>query len=113
MKETTYRLKKAFRETGQAELADLLVVAQQHYLYLEIAERPMEILPGLIPAQFGKSKGLPRKPLGRMAWTGNPKKWRLQLYKWSDEWWDEKNDAGTIGGTPEDCLTEAVLGWGA
>ena len=73
----------------------------------------MQILPGLIPARFGKSKGPPRTPLGRMVWTGDPKDWRLQLYKWSDECWDEDNDAGTYGGTPEQCIKEAVLGWGA
>jgi len=39
--------------------------------------------------------------------------WRLQLYKWSDECWDEGNKAGIRGGTPERCLKEAVLGWGA
>jgi len=113
VKETISRLKKAFKKTDQAELADLVLVAQQHYLYLETIERPMEIMPGLILARFGKSKGPPRTPLGRMVWTGDPKDWCLQLYKWSDECWDEDNDAGTDGGTPEQCIEEAVLGWGA
>lgn len=112
VKDTTIRLKKAFKGTGEAELADLVIIAQQHYLYLETAERPVEILPGLISARFGKGKGAPRKPLGRMVWTGNPERWGFQLYKWSDEWWDEHNDGNTLGGTPEECLAEAVLGWG-
>ena len=64
-------------------------------------------------ASPGRQQAPPRKPLGRMVWTGDPKRWRLQLYKWSDECWDEDNDAGTLGGTPEQCLEEAVLGWGA
>lgn len=113
VKEAISHLRKAFKETSEAEFNDLVVIAQQHYLYLETVGRPMEILPGLISAQFAKSKGQLRKPLGRMVWTGNPKSWRLQLYKWSDECWDEDNDTGTCGGTPEECLTEAVLGWGA
>jgi hypothetical protein len=113
VRETTRVLKKAFKKVGPAELAALVVVAQQHYLYLETAGRLMDVMPGLIPARFGKSKGPPRTPLGRMVWTGDPRKWRLQLYKWSDECWDEGNDAGMAGGTPEECITEAVLGWGA
>lgn len=113
VREATSRLREAFKETGESEFNDLVVIAQQHYLYLETVERPMEILPGLISARFAKSKGRPPKPLGRMVWTGNTKKWRFQLYKWSDECWDEHNDAGTRGGTPEECMAEAVLGWGA
>ncbi len=113
VKATTQRLKAAFKETGDGEFADLAVIAQQHYLYLESVERPREIMPGLINARFGKARGPRRTPLGRMVWTGDPERWRLELYKWSDERWDEENDAGTVGGTPEECVVEATLGWGA
>jgi hypothetical protein len=113
VKETVHRLKKVFKKENQAEFADLVVIAQQHYLYLETEERPVEILPGLISARFGKGKGVPRTPLGRMVWTGDPKQWCLQLYKWSDEYWDVDNEAWTAGGTPERCLKEALKGWGA
>lgn len=111
VKATTRRLKKAFRGTGDAVIADLAVVAQQHYLYLETVERPQEIMPGLIAARFGKKGGARCTPLGRLVWSGDPEQWSLELYKWSDECWDQDNKAGTVGGTPEECMTKAVLGW--
>jgi hypothetical protein len=111
VKDTTRQLKRAFAKTCEAEFKRLIVLAQQHYLYLETVEEPPQILPGLIPARFGKKRGVRAQPLGRLVWTGDPAHWQLQLYKWSDECWDEANDAGTIGGTPEDCLNEAIAGW--
>ena len=111
IKDVTRRLKKAFKQTGEAESEDLVVIAQQHYLYLETEERPVEIMPGLIPSRFGKSQGPRRTPLGRMVWTGNPEDWDLELYKWSDECWDTDNDAGTRGGSPEECMEETVRAW--
>lgn len=108
---TTKRLKKAFAGTGEALGADLVVVAQQHYLYLETVEKPAEIVPGLIPARFGNRGGRRRALLGRMVWNGDEERWGLELYKWSDECWDEDNEAGTCGGTPEECIVEATLGW--
>ena len=104
------RLLRAFRETDEEEFCDLKVIAQQHFLYLETVERPHEVLPGLIDARFAKQQR--RTPLGRMIWAGDPERWRLELYKWSDECWDERNDAGTVGGTPEQCIVEATIGWG-
>lgn len=104
------RLQIAFRETDEEGFYELEVIPQQHYLYLETVERPREVLPGLIQARFAKQQR--RTPLGRMIWAGDPEHWRLELYKWSDERWDERNDAGTTGGTPEQCIVEATLGWG-
>ncbi|MBN1489919.1 MAG: hypothetical protein JXA69_08380 [Phycisphaerae bacterium] len=113
VKETTRRLTKSFKQTAEAELASLAVIAQQAYLYLETMERPFEVMPGLVAARFAKKGGARRTPLGRMVWTGNPEIWHLQLFKWSDECWDTENEAGCTGGTPEECLAEALLGWGA
>ena len=62
---------------------------------------------------FVKTSRPRHTPLGRMVWTGDPERWRLELYKWSDERWDEENGAGAVGGTPEECVVEATLGWGA
>ena len=113
VKATTRRLKAAFKKTGESEMSDLQVVAQQHYLYLETLERPREIFPGLVEARFAKGRRKPSAvPLGRMVWTGDSEDWRFQLYKWSDEWWDEENDGSTYGGRPEDCVFEACVGWG-
>ncbi|NLX13799.1 MAG: hypothetical protein GXY44_09130 [Phycisphaerales bacterium] len=113
VKAVTQRLKKAFRKSDRAQVVDLSITAQQHYLYLETVEKPVEILPGLISARFAKRSAACPVPLGRMVWTGDPESWYLQLYKWSDECWDEDNDAGTDGGTPEKCLKQAIRGWGA
>ena len=105
------QLRNVFRDTSEAEIADLVVTARQHYLYLETVERPQEIMPGLISARFAKRGGARRTPLGRMVWTGDPGQWGLELYKWSDECWDEDNEAGTAGGTAEECIDQAVSGW--
>ena len=106
------RLKQAYKREADGEYSDLVVTAQQHFLYLETVERPRQIIPGLVEARFAKRGGAPRTPLGRIVWTGDPETWRLQLYKWSNECWDEENDAMTNGGTPEECIVEASLGWG-
>ncbi len=111
VKDATRRIRKEYEGTGGAAIADLEVIAQQRYLYFETIERPRAILPGLIAARFGQKRGTRRTPLGRAAWTGDPELWNLQLYKWSDECWDEHNDACTIGGTPEECIRQAVAGW--
>jgi len=109
--EARRRLKKAFVQTENSEYQRLEVIAQQHYLYLETVELPIEVFPGLVDARFARYGGACRAPLGRLVWTGDPERWCLQLYKWSDECWDEENEAGTGGGTPEDCLVQSVHGW--
>ncbi len=111
VREATRRLENAFRRTEDAEHQRLEVIAQQRFLYLEIVERPVEVLPGLVEARFAKKGGARRRTLGRLVWTGDPERWHLELYKWSDECWDEENEAGTGCGTPEDCLARSVLGW--
>ena len=103
VKSVTKRPNATFKKFGDAQFEKLEVVAQQHYLYLETRPRPREILPGLVDARLIGKQRPPAKPLGRMVWTGDVKHWRLELYKWSDEWWDERNDASCIGGTPEEC----------
>ena len=105
------RLQNAFKDTIDADLYDLFVIAQQHYLYLETTDRPHELMPGFVDSRYLSKRPLPRKPLARMVWTGDPEKWHLQLYKWSDERWDEDNEAMTAGGTPEECMVEGSLGW--
>jgi hypothetical protein len=111
VREAMRRLKNAFRRTANAERETLEVIAQQRYLYLETVERPVEVFPGLVDARFAKKGGARRTPLGRLVWMGDPERWCLQLYKWSDECWDEENEAGTGGGTPEECLAQSVHGW--
>ncbi len=106
---TTERLMRAFAKTGPAIKADLVVTAQQKYLYLETVERPWERLPGVSEPRYGKARGPRHKPLGRMVWTGDPERWKLQAYLWEKETWDEKNEAGNHGGTPEECMIEATL----
>ncbi len=111
VREGTRRLKKAFARTASSGHERLEVIAQQGYLYLETVELPVEVFPGLVDARFARKGGARRTPLGRLVWMGDPERWWLQLYKWSDECWDEENEAGTGGGTPEECLAQAVLGW--
>ena len=111
VREATRRLKKAFTQTGYSAHERLEVIAQQGYLYIETVELPVEVYPGLVDARFAKKGGARRTPLGRLVWTGDPERWCFQLYKWSDECWDEENEAGTGSGTPEECLAQAVLGW--
>ncbi len=111
VKAVTKRLRDAFNASPEVEVSGLELMAQQHYLYLETRDRPQEILAGLVEARLVRKRRRPAVPLGRMVWTGDAERWHLELYKWSDDWWDEENDASTAGGTPEECLAEAVLGW--
>ena len=111
VKTVTKRLQKAFKQTDEQAFSNLFIIAQQHFLYLEKSEHPIEIMAGLVEARFLKRGGAPRTPIGRMVWTGDVENWQLQLYKWSSEHWDEENEAVTSGGIPEDCLIEAIVGW--
>lgn len=112
VRSVTRRLKAAYKKSGEAEWSELQVVAQQHYLYLETRRQPMEVFLGLVPLAEARGRPKPAAPLGRMVWTGDEKRWGFQLYKWSDEIWDERNEGDCCGGTPEECMFEAIVGWG-
>ncbi len=70
VREATRRLKKAFGQTGNAGCRRLEIIAQQHHLYLETDELPVEVFPGLVDSRFARQGGARRAPLGRLVWTG-------------------------------------------
>lgn len=50
-------------------------------------------------------------PLCRIRYTGDPDYWALQMFKWSSERYDTRNDFGFAGGTLPECLDALLHGY--
>lgn len=82
------RLADAMRACGREDLVDSLdYEVTPYYLYIT-------------DAQGG--------PLCRLRYTGDPNYWAMQMFKWSTERYDTRNEFGFGGGTLQECL-EALL----
>jgi hypothetical protein len=50
-------------------------------------------------------------PLCRLRYTGDPDYWALNMFKWSSERYDTRNDFGFGGGTLPECLDALLHGY--
>lgn len=97
------RLSNEFGKRGYDIDHNLFVVPQQCYLYLEVERK-----------EFGSKKRRPpinlssttHIPLGRLKFMGGTEKWEYQPYRYSDEYWDDRD---TEVGTPEDLMLSMVV----
>lgn len=99
----TERLHAEFVKHGFDEDYDLFIVAQQSYLYIEVARHPLGCGADCKPASPPSPSS--RTPLGRLRQVEGGE-WEHQPYRWADEDWDEKE---VDQGTPEELLTGAML----
>lgn len=77
-------LRRALRTCGRTDLvSSLRLVVERRYIYV------------------GDAQG---GPLCRLRYTGNLDNWTLQMFKWSNERYDTRNDFGFGGGTMEECM---------
>lgn len=84
-------LHRALKNCGRPDLvSSLRIVVERNYVYLD-------------DAQGG--------PLCRLRYTGNPDDWTLQMFKWSTERYDTRNEFGFTGGTLDDCMQAMLSGY--
>ena len=50
-------------------------------------------------------------PLCRLRYTGDPGYWELNMFKWSSERYDTRNEFGFGGGTLPECLDALLHGY--
>lgn len=85
------RLHAALRQSGRPDLAkSLCFQVTRNYVYIA-------------DAQGG--------PLCRLRYTGDRDYWVLNMFKWSTERYDTRNDFGFGGGTLPDCIDALLHGY--
>ena len=99
----TKRLLSVFRKRGYNKLHYIFIIPQQCYLYVEVESKPFDATGPEPPMTKGSTT---HKPWGRLKYTGNEKAWVYQPYRWSDEYWDERN---MESGTPEDLMLTMIV----
>lgn len=89
--QAVHGLHRALKNCGRPDLASsLLIVVERNYVYV------------------GDAQG---GPLCRLRYTGNPEDWTLQMFKWSSERYDTRNDFGFSGGTLQECMDALLRGY--
>ena len=81
----------------------LFIVPQQCYLYLEVARKEFGERGPRPPINLSSTT---HAPLGRLKFMGNAEKWEYQPYRWSDEYWDDRD---VELGTPEDLMLSMIV----
>jgi|GEM_PF-5266169 len=89
--DAVHRLVSALKKCGRPDLAESLCFeVTRNYVYIA-------------DAQGG--------PLCRLRCTGDPDYWVLNMFKWSTERYDTRNDFGFGGGTPSECVDALLRGY--
>ena len=81
----------------------LFVVAQQCYLYLEVERKEFGTPRSRPPVNRSSTTHI---PLGRLKFMGTAQRWEYQPYRYSDEYWDDRD---TEQGTPEDLMLSMIV----
>ena len=98
---TLDELSKIKSQYIECDIIDILGTFKGKYFYIDTLKK-----------NYVFSKGIrtlkPKKwPLCRLKYTGNFNFWELEMYKYSDNWYDTDNDYMFPGGTIKKCLTAA------
>jgi len=99
----TRRLLAEFTKRGYHVDHHLFVVPQQCYLYLEVERKEFGARGPRPPINRSSTT---HTPLGRLKFLGNAMKWEYQPYRYSDEYWDDRE---TEIGTPEDLILSGIV----
>ena len=99
----TRRLVAEFTKRGYHMDHNLFVVPQQCYLYFEVERKEFGSLGPQPPINRGSTTHF---PLGRLKFLGSAKEWEYQPYRYSDEYWDERD---VEIGTPEDLILPGIV----
>jgi len=98
----TERLLREFRKRRYDDY-HLFVIPQQCYLYLEVRRKREDDDDPHPPVTRSSTT---HKPLGRLKYVGQMRKWEFHPYLWSDEWWDHES---IETGTPEFLLLGTLI----
>jgi hypothetical protein len=99
----TKRLLAEFRKRRYHMDHHLFVVAQQGYLYLEAARKEWGASGPRPPINRSSTTHI---PLGRLRFLRDGEAWEFQPYRFSDEYWDDRE---TEVGIPEDLVLSMVV----
>ena len=99
----TERLLREFTKFHYDDDYHLFIIPQQCYLYLEARWKREEDDDPHPPVTKSSTT---HKPLGRLKYLGQMRKWEFHPYRWSDEWWDHKS---TETGSPEFLLLGTLI----
>lgn len=103
MSSVTGRLWAEFTTRGYHLDHHLFVIPQQCYLYVEVQRKEFGSPEPQPPITKSSTTHL---PLGRLKFMGTAGKWQYQPYRYSDEYWDDRE---TEVGSPEDLMLSMVL----
>jgi hypothetical protein len=86
----------------RSDILDIVGYFKGQFLYIDALRE-----------KYVRSKGIrtlkpKRNPLCRLKYHGNFDEWELQMYKYSDNWYDTCNDFMFPGGSIETCFRLAV-----
>jgi len=99
----TRRLVAEFTKRGYHADHNLFVVPQQCYLYLEVQRKEFGALGPRPPIHRSSTTHI---PLGRLKFLGGAAEWEYQPYRYSDEYWDDRD---VQIGTPEDLILSGIV----
>ncbi len=99
----TRRLLAEFRKRRFHMDHHLFVIPQQGFLYLEVQRKEWGARGSRPPVNLSSTSHL---PLGRMKYLGTSEKWEFEPYRYSDEYWDDRE---TDVGTPEDLILGSIV----
>lgn len=74
----------------------------------KVNEEELELLNGLLSLMNKDDVKKRTSKLCRIHFTGNPKKWDFELYKYSDNWYDKEGEFPFSSGTIEECFDAAA-----
>ena len=99
----TERLLREFRKFHYDDDYHFFIIPQQCYLYLEVRWKREDDDDPNPPVTKSSTT---HKPLGRLKYLGQMRKWELHPYLWSDEWWDHES---VEIGSPEFLLLGTLI----
>lgn len=99
----TRRLLTEFTKRGYQVDHHLFVVPQQGFLYIEVERKEFGARGPRPPVNLSSTVHI---PLGRLKFMGSAEKWEHQPYRYSDEYWDDRE---TETGTPEDLMLSMIV----
>lgn len=74
----------------------------------KVNKEELEFLNGSLRLMKKKDGKKRTSKLCRIHFTGNPKKWDFEIYKYSDNWYDKEGEFPFSSGTVEECFDAAA-----
>jgi len=92
-------------KSGDEEIKSMISAMKKEK---KVNEEELELLNRLIGRMNKDDVKKRTSKLCRIHFTGNPKKWDFELYKYSDNWYDKEGEFPFSSGTVEECFDAAA-----